>query len=232
MLGWVAERHPSLLRQLVAEGHELGSHSHIHRMVHQQAPDAFRTDLRRSIGAIEDATGVRVSCYRAPGFSITPAQAWAFAILVEEGIETDSSVYRGIRAHGGFRAYKEEAPHFILTQSGPLKEFPISTVGLGPFRMAFAGGGYFRMLPRFALLWGCRKQDYLMSYFHPRDFDPEQPKLEGLSFHRRFRAYVGLEGSASKLEALLAIRPFISLREASLAEDWSAAACVDLRPDS
>src|SRR5579883_3007438 len=47
-LGWVAERHPGLVRRIVAGGHELASHGCAHIRADAQDPAAFRADVARS----------------------------------------------------------------------------------------------------------------------------------------------------------------------------------------
>jgi polysaccharide deacetylase family protein (PEP-CTERM system associated) len=73
-LGWVAERHPALVRRVVANGHELASHGSEHIRVDRQSFDTYRADVRRSKRVLEDTGGVPVRGYRAPTFSIGPNQ--------------------------------------------------------------------------------------------------------------------------------------------------------------
>ena len=73
-----------------------------------------------------------------------------------------------------------------------------------------------------------RDPEYLMTYFHPRDFDPDQPIVPGLSISRRFKSYVGLSKSYNKLESLLKKYEFISLQAATAQIDWEVAPIVEL----
>lgn len=221
-LGWVARRHPTILRSIVGAGHELGCHSDVHRLVHRMTPAAFREDLRRSRASIEDAAGVKVRSYRAPGFSITRGANWAFGALAAEGIEHDCSIFPGEHAHGGLRGLGPAGPVRIATADGLLRELPVTTSRLLGRDVAVAGGGYFRLLPTAVVERLARRAPYLMTYFHPRDFDPDQPVLPGLSAARRLRAYAGLRGAARKLESLLRLGGFAPVGEVADRLDWTA----------
>jgi polysaccharide deacetylase family protein (PEP-CTERM system associated) len=229
-LGWVARRTPELLRSIVRRGHELGSHSDVHALVGRMTPDQFRDDLRRSVASIEDATGVKVRSYRAPGFSITSASTWAFGLLAAEGIEHDCSVFPGAHAHGGLGELSSAEPVRITTAHGEIREFPVATCRIFGRDVAIAGGGYFRLLPSAVIEMLARRRSYVMAYFHPRDFDPEQPLLPDLSAARRFRAYVGLGGAARKLESLLRLGGFAPVSDVAGGIDWSRRPSISLAP--
>ena len=221
-LGWVAEQHPEVLRRIQAAGHEIASHSHRHQLIYEQSPDEFRSDLERSLRSIEDVTGVKVRAYRAPGFSITQDNLWALNILQENGIEVDSSVFPASRSHGGLPSYGVARPSVIEHGGARLREFPINCARVGGMRIMFSGGGYFRVLPYSVIHRWMKQSDYTMTYFHPRDFDPDQPVLPGLKAHRRFKSYVGLRSAFAKLQRLLSDFEFTDLRGAEQALDWSA----------
>jgi polysaccharide deacetylase family protein (PEP-CTERM system associated) len=59
-LGWVAQRHPALVRRIVEAGHEIASHGWDHVRVFTMSPAVFRADLERARIAIE-ATGLQAS---------------------------------------------------------------------------------------------------------------------------------------------------------------------------
>jgi polysaccharide deacetylase family protein (PEP-CTERM system associated) len=221
VLGWVARQHPSVLRSVVAAGHELGCHSDVHTLVERMTPSGFREDLRRARASIEDAAGVGVRSYRAPGFSITPEVSWAFDVLASEGFQYDCSVFPGSHAHGGMRGAVPSGPHRIRTPHGEVLEFPVSTCSVLGRDLAVAGGGYFRLLPGAIVNALARRSPYLMTYFHPRDFDPAQPVLPGLSIARRARAYVGLRGALRKLESLLRLGGFCAVGDAARLVRWA-----------
>jgi polysaccharide deacetylase family protein (PEP-CTERM system associated) len=213
ILGWVAESRPALVREIQARGHHLGCHSHHHTLVWSQTPESFRIETRRALHAIEDASGTAIRTYRAPGFSITQQSLWAFRILCEEGIEADASVFPGTHAHGGLGIPCPDTPYWLETTSGRLLEFPMSMAKLGPLDLAYAGGGYFRSMPWPLIKYLVCHKPYTMSYFHPRDFDPLQPRLEGLSMARHWKSYTGLKTALPKLGKLLALRKGIPIRQ-------------------
>ena len=227
-LGWVADRYPSLLRRIVGAGHEMGCHSHLHTLVHQQTPKAFRDETQEALDRIQDAISTRVTCYRAPGFSITGGCTWAFQELAGLGITTDSSVFPGRHSHGGTESLFPEGPFLIETGGCAIKEFPISLQKVGPIQFAYVGGGYFRLLPGFLIHRLIRQNPYTMTYFHPRDFDPGQPRLQGLSLGRSLKSYVGLNGAFAKLQFMLSTFGGRSLSAAESAVQWDSVSIVQL----
>jgi peptidoglycan-N-acetylglucosamine deacetylase len=220
-MGWVAERHPEMLRRIAANGHEVGCHSHIHSLVHAQTPEAFVDETARALNTIAAAVSRPIRLYRAPGFSITTKSLWAFDLLMELGIEIDCSVFPGTHAHGGVGNSFPHEPFRIDVPGRSLHEFPASLARIGPIRLAFAGGGYFRLLPLAAILRLASRADYTMTYFHPRDFDADQPRISGLGPLRAFRAYVGIAGALGKLDAFLARRGGRTVSSANASIDWT-----------
>jgi peptidoglycan-N-acetylglucosamine deacetylase len=227
-LGWVAEAHPELVRRIDAAGHEIGTHSYAHQLVSRQSPVAFEHDLVRSIRAIQSVTGKRVRAYRAPGFSIGRKQAWAFDLLVRHGISVDCSVFLGSHAHGGDSAFCD-GPSIIQTSTGCVKEFPVKMGSVLGKKLAFSGGGYFRMLPYALVREQLKHADYAMAYFHPRDFDVHQPVVRGLGPLRRFKSYVGLSGSLAKFRRMLDEFEFLDIDQALKIMDWAQAPIVTTR---
>lgn len=221
-LGWVAEKYPEIIRQIDAAGFEIASHSHTHQLAYQQTPAQFRQDVERSIHTLEDLIGKKVKSFRAPGFSIVPGMSWAFEALIELGIECDSSVFPAARGHGGFADFGTAKPAIIECAGGTLKEFPISLGSMMGKQFVFSGGGYFRLLPYWLIQRLTLESDYLMTYFHPRDFDAGQPVLE-MPLHRRFKSYVGLKGASAKLDRWLAENEFVDLAGADIATEWGSA---------
>lgn len=222
ILGWVAERAPAVIEKIARCGHEIACHSYRHQLVYTQTPDEFERDLVTALDRIESATSIRPKAYRAPGFSITSDSLWAFDILARNGIKIDGSVFPASRAHGGLPGFPTGEPCIFETESGrEIKIFPMSYGLILGRRMVFSGGGYFRLLPYGVLKLGFDRSSYLMTYFHPRDFDPEQPIAPGLGPIRRFKSYVGLGGALSKLERLSRGADFLSIGAASEKTDWS-----------
>jgi len=211
VLGWVADRYPGLVKRIHQAGHELASHGYWHRLIYQQTPDEFREDLRRSIGAIGDVTGVSVTTYRAPSFSITRRSWWALEILVENGIQVDSSIFpiSGHKRYGCADAPQEI--HTIETEAGTIDEFPPSSWSRGRFQVP-VGGGYFRLFPlalTHQAIQAIRAQGRpAMFYIHPWEMDPDQPHVAGVHYRDRLRHRVGLAGTESKLRRLLSTQPF------------------------
>lgn len=208
VLGWVADRHPQLVREIDRAGHQVGSHSYWHRLIYQQTPDEFRADLRQSLTALQQAIGRPVTTYRAPTFSITPKSKWAFNVLVEEGICVDSSVVPSRhRGHGwpGFSAQ----PQQIETPSGSLTEIPVSVAQFGPLRLPL-GGGYFRLLPYAVSRNLLRRLTHLgqpkVFYIHPWEIDAGQPNVDGAARRARWRHRVNLASTEQKLRRLLGDR--------------------------
>lgn len=227
-LGWVADNYPEVVRQLSANGHEVATHSYGHELVFRQSESAFREDLARSIKVIEDLAGAKVTAYRAPGFSVGSEQRWVFEELVNQGIQIDCSIFPAPRAHGGFSAFTKDEPVWLDVDGVRIKEFPLNLARVFGRSFVFSGGGYFRILPERALDVLFAKSSYVMTYFHPRDFDPGQPVLDDLGCVRRFKSYVGLESAAAKFESLLDKYEFVSLREADSRIDWIAVDAVSL----
>jgi polysaccharide deacetylase family protein (PEP-CTERM system associated) len=206
-LGWVAERHPALIRRIVDGGHELASHGFAHFRATDQTPEEFRADVRRTKRLLEDASGVAVSGYRAASFSIGAKNLWALEVLAEEGYRYSSSIYPVRHDHYGM----PEAPRFAHRPVGPrgVLELPISTVRLAGRNLPVGGGGYFRLAPYAAFRWALRRLNRddgmpAVFYFHPWEVDPEQPRPEGLSAKTRFRHYVNLGRMERRLGTMLA----------------------------
>ena len=205
-LGWVAERHPALLRRFADAGHEIASHGYDHKRVFTFSPPGFRADIRRARAAIEDASGRRVSGYRAPSFSIDARNPWAHEILAEEGYEYSSSVAPVAHDHYGWRA----APRFLFhpVAGSSFAELPVTTVEVGGRRMAAGGGGFFRMLPYRFSNWAIdrvnrQERRPAAFYFHPWEIDPDQPRVQRAPFRSRIRHYSRLSAMESKLRRLL-----------------------------
>ncbi|MBI4937059.1 MAG: polysaccharide deacetylase family protein [Nitrosomonadales bacterium] len=227
-LGWVAEHYPEIIRQIDELGFEVASHSHRHQLVYQQTPQQFREDLKRSIHVLEDITGKKIKTYRAPGFSFVRGNSWAAEALLEYGIERDSSIFPAERGHGGYENFGRAQPSVLDCAGGKLKEFPISLGRVLGKNIVFSGGGYFRLLPYWMIRSLTNRADYVMTYFHPRDFDADQPVLD-LPLHRRFKSYVGLRGAHRKLDQWLSENKFIDIETADQLVDWDSAPLVEMR---
>ena len=214
-LGWVAERHPDLVREIARRGHEVASHGHEHKLAYQVGRSAFREDTMRSKSILEDLIGEEVLGFRAAGFSITERTPWAFEELASLGFRYDSSVFPARREHGGIRGAPSVPHRICLRGSGSLIEFPIAPLEAGPFRFPFSGGGYLRLYPVPVIRWCLerllRREIAATIYVHPREMDPNQPRLPLPPF-RRFKTYVNIQRFEEKLAALLQGFPTTTFR--------------------
>ena len=206
MLGWVAERHPGLVRDIAQRGHEIASHGYAHRLIYDQTPAAFRDDVRRAKQLLEDAAGCFVAGFRAPSYSVTPRSLWALDVLIEEGYRYDASIFPIRHDRYGIPVSPRE-PFPIDRSGGSLMEVPGSTVRLGPLNLPIAGGGYFRILPYAWTRWGIARLNAVehqaaVFYIHPWEIDPEQPRLQA-GWLGRFRHYRNLDKTEDRLRALL-----------------------------
>jgi polysaccharide deacetylase family protein (PEP-CTERM system associated) len=204
-LGWVAERHPTLVRRIVEQGHELASHGNLHLRADRQSPAEFRADIRRAKAVLEDAGGTRVKGYRAATFSIGRANWWAFDILGEEGYAYSSSIFP-VR-HDLYGVPDAPRVPFRLA-STRVTELPLTTVRVFGRNLPCAGGGYFRLLPYGFSLWALRRvnrQDHMpcIFYLHPWEIDPGQPRQEQAPLKSRLRHYTNLSRTQDRLRRLL-----------------------------
>lgn len=228
VVGWIAEKYPEVVREIVNRGYEIGSHTHLHQLVFEQNREEFREDVGRSIKTLEDISGKKVRIFRAPGFSITENNKWAFEVLFELGIEIDSSVFPTGRSHGGMPSYGVAEPSILRYNGIQLREFPINTHTILGQTFIYSGGGYFRLTPYIFLKKWTAKNPYVMSYIHPRDLDPGQPVIEELSIPRKFKSYLGLKFSKQKLEKWLTDFDFMDIETAEREIDWNAVKKIDL----
>lgn len=205
-LGWVAERHPALMRRIAEQGHELASHGWDHARVFTLDAKSFAADLDRARKVIEDTSGQAVSGYRAPSFSIDTRTPWAHEVLAEQGYAYSSSVAPIAHDHYGWR----EAPRFAFRPlaGADLIEIPVTTAEFAGRRLAAGGGGFFRVLPYAFSRWAIRQVNRrderpAIFYFHPWEIDPDQPRVEHAPLKSRLRHYSRLDAMAGKLRRLV-----------------------------
>ena len=204
-LGWVAERYPALIRRIVDAGHEIASHGYGHDRVFTFTPDQFAADIERTRKLLEDASGQKVSGYRAPSFSIDQRTPWAHEVLAEQGYDYSSSVAPIKHDHYGWA----DAPRFAFhpIKGSDFLEIPVTTAELGPKRLAAGGGGFFRLLPYAFSRWAIRQVNGrdarpAIIYFHPWEIDPDQPRVENAPLKSKLRHYTKLDVMADKLRRL------------------------------
>lgn len=220
IIGWIAQKYPDVVKK-IAEKYQIGCHTMNHQLVWQQTPEQFENDVDSCLKLLEDITGRKVECFRAPGFSIRESEAWAFDVISKLGITIDCSVFPAKHAHGGMPAFPYKHPAIITHNGICIKEFPISFKNIGGRNIIFSGGGYFRLFPyHFIRKWTEESKDYLLSYIHPRDLDANQPVLKNLPLVRRFKSYVGLRNSEQKLRKWLAEFAFTDIQTACENIDW------------
>jgi len=208
VLGWVAERHPELVRRIAQMGHEVASHGYAHELITVQTPAGFREDVRRAKGILEDRIGAPVLGYRAPSFTITQETSWALPILVEEGYVYDSS---------GSKSGTDGVCQCLPPDAGTLWEIPPSTLPIAGVRMSIAGNEYFRLLPYGLLLRLLKRVETdgqpLVMCLRSWELDPDQPRMSG-PLLARFRHYVNLHKTEGRLIHLLNEFSFGPIREA------------------
>tara|TARA_A100001035_G_C27731860_1_gene477150 strand:- start:348 stop:1202 length:855 start_codon:yes stop_codon:yes gene_type:complete len=227
-LGWIARKFPEIIKKIDQMDFEIGSHSNSHIPAFNQNKIEFRDDLVKSISIIEDLTNKKVKYYRAPSFSIKKENQWVFDELIRNGIEIDCSIFPSSRSNGGFEGFPSSNPSIISCNGRKIKEFPINVFKFLGRPIVFSGGGYFRLIPYFLINKMTNKSNYVISYFHPRDFDINQPIIKNLSYFQKFKSYVGLNSSFSKLEKLLNDFEFIDLKEANANIKWNNVQIVKL----
>ncbi|MBX3565044.1 MAG: DUF3473 domain-containing protein [Sphingomonas sp.] len=203
-LGWVAKRYPALLRRIADAGHEVASHGWDHKRVFTLSAEEFRADIDAAKKALEDASGAKVTGYRAPSFSIDKRTPWAHAVLAEQGYAYSSSVAPIGHDHYGWRDAPRAA--FKPVAGADLIELPITIANfLG--KEVTAGGGFFRLLPGKVTDNAVRAANGAahpgIFYFHPWEIDPGQPRVGNAPLKSRLRHYARLGAMAGKLRRLI-----------------------------
>lgn len=219
-LGWVAERHPALVRCVHSEGHEIATHGYAHQLVTGQTPETFLYDVQRSLSVLEGLVGEKVWGYRAPSYSITPKTAWALDILRELGLRYDSSLFPIVHDLGGFPGSPR---HPYPIQDG-FWEFPLTTYRVWRWNLPVAGGGYLRLYPYPVTQWAIKRVNAqgipVMTYVHPWEFDPHQPRIKGAPLLSRFRHYQNLNKTRDRLRSLCTDFSYAPIK--TVLEGWMA----------
>ena len=217
VLGWVAKRHPKLIKDIAASGHEIACHGLSHRLVYEQLPSEFHEETLASKNLLEDITGSKVLGYRAASYSIVRDSLWALDILVELGFVYDSSIFPVRHDRYGIPG-AERVPHRMSTPGGAsIVEWPLATANILGCRLPVAGGGYFRLLPYRVSRWGLasinrdESQPFIF-YLHPWEIDPAQPRVSA-SLLSHFRHYTNLGKCEERLKRLLGDFQFGTVRE-------------------
>lgn len=217
VLGWIAKRHPGLVREIASAGHEIASHGYSHRLVYTQTPELFKKETVLSKNLLEDLIQKPVLGYRAASYSITQASEWALDILLECGFKYDSSIFPIRHDRYGLST----APRFPYQHKTPagqsILEFPLSTKIIGTYRLPVSGGGYFRIFPYFLTRYALgsinkKEKEPFIFYLHPWEIDPQQPRIE-TNWLSRFRHYNNLRHCKARLQLLITDFKFSTVQQ-------------------
>jgi polysaccharide deacetylase family protein (PEP-CTERM system associated) len=217
IVGEIAETDPGLVQSIHKAGHEVASHGWDHRRIHAMNPESFREDVRTSMDRLQQVTGAAVLGYRAPTFSLVRKTSWALDVLSELGLLYDSSIYPVRHDRYGIPD-APRGPFLARGNEGELLEIPPASLRAGGVNLPVGGGGYFRLLPslvmRMALSLSRRDPEHRASvlYFHPWEFDADQPRLP-LPRLSRYRTYLGIAHSRNRLRRLLTGYPFVRMAD-------------------
>lgn len=224
-LGEDAERHTSLVRELHASGHEIGVHSFTHLKIGEMDKDNFKISTERAVKTLEDITGEKIKSYRAPNFSLTEEDLWALEVLKDLGIERDCSTIAGSRFGN---MVLPSAPFFVKNNGIVIKEFPISSIPVLRHNFKYAGSGYFRITPYKYLYHKMTTSPYVMSYFHPRDFDKLIHKKIKKNPYLKIKYRIGAGRAFRNLDKLSELIPWIPLQEAENKVNWDKIEVIEI----
>jgi len=215
ILGWIAERHPNVVRRIHDAGHEVATHGYNHQLIYKQTPEQFRSDLQRSLEIIQDITGGKILGYRAPSFSITRQSIWALELIRELGLRYDSSIYPARpMVHNRYGLPGAPCTPYLILPG--LWEFPMTILHWLGKDFPIGGGGWLRHYPYALTHWGLRKANNegrpVIVYLHSWEVDPDQPYIN-CSMWRRFLHYRNLNKTVGRLRALCNEFYFAPIRE-------------------
>jgi polysaccharide deacetylase family protein (PEP-CTERM system associated) len=215
ILGYAAEKHPQLVREIAAAGHEIGTHGFSHQFIYKQSPELFRSEITRAVNFLRDTTGTDVVGHRAPYFSITKDSLWALDILGEVGIKYDSSIFPVLNYRYGIPD-APKLPYEIASGDRLMKEFPISTWRIFGKSLPVAGGAYFRIFPyhftRYAFRDINKAGNPFVFYLHPWEIDPAHPRIP-LPRRVALTHYFNLSATERRLRKLLKDFKFAPMKE-------------------
>ncbi len=241
--GKMAETYPHIIRLLADNGHEIACHSYIHTWCNKMSPGQMQEDTHAAVDALEQCIGKKIKGYRAPAFSITEKNLWAFEILAQNGIEYDASVFPAKRDFGGFPSFGYDVPTLIQYKDIKIKEYPIPLLHIGSWKTAYSGGGYFRLFPYNIIQRTMNKSDYAMTYFHLNDLISEPKKLMTREAYERYfkekgtlinrykrfiKSSIGTGDSMGKLVKLIRENDFVNIETAGKQIDWTETPIVKL----
>lgn len=232
-LGEVAKKHPEVIKKIASKNHDIGCHSFSHKFLDGLNRREVDEDTRIAIETIENIIGEKVTAYRAPAFSITEKNKWVLEVLAKNGITHDCSIFPANRSFGGFPSFNLNKPCIINYQGIELKEFPMSTSKFFGRDIVFSGGGYFRMFPYWKIKSMMLESEYVMTYFHIKDFDYEQVRKfssfnEESAISRYFKDYYGLKYNYEKFSKIISNFDFVSLSQADSIINWNDAPIINI----
>lgn len=241
--GLMAKDFPEVVKLIQGRGHEIGCHSNVHTWMNKLTIKEAAEDTHLAIDALEQCIGSKVTCYRAPAFSIGESNKWMFEVLANEGILSDSSVFPALHAIGGFPDFQSRRPCTIEFSGIKLKEYPISLTSVFGRKLTYSGGGYFRFFPLGFIKKQIVNNDYTICYFHIEDVLKEKWRIltkeeyeayykEPGTLKNRYIRYVktnfGKKQAFGKMMDLIASTVFVSLGQAEKMIDWEHAPSVIL----
>jgi len=224
-LGHIAKDYPDVIKKIAERGHDFGCHSSTHKLITEMTPEIFYRDTETALKRIEDICGEKVTSYRAPAFSITEKNLWAFEILADLGITIDCSLFPTTNNFSKFPPLNLSCPFTLVCNEKKIKEMPINTVKIAGKQIIFSGGGYFRLIPYSLIKKWTNNSQYVMTYFHIRDFDKEQKRVYSL---RYFKSYFGIRKALDKLQKYISEFQFSSVKQADKMIDWSEQPVIKL----
>lgn len=243
-VGKMALDFPDVVRRIASKGHEIGCHSFIHVWVNKMTEEILREDTTDALKALEDIVGHKVTIYRAPAFSITEKNPWAIQVLAECGIESDASIFPGPRDFGGYPSFPIDTPCMIDYQGTMIKEYPVGMMSVAGRRIAYSGGGYFRLIPYWLTSWEMKRRDYDICYFHMNDLierksrklmsrvDYEEYFMQSGTLKNRlirfFKSNAKTGDTFKKFMRLLSEHQFVNIEEADKMIDWDEAETIKL----
>jgi polysaccharide deacetylase family protein (PEP-CTERM system associated) len=242
-VGKLASEFPDVIRRIASRGHEIGCHSYIHVWVNKMTEDMLYEDTMDALKALEDVIGNKVTCYRAPAFSITEKNPWAIPVLADCGIESDASIFPGSHDFGGYPSFPQDRPCKVVYQGTTLKEYPIGMMSVAGRKIAYSGGGYFRLIPYWLISMTMGRRDYDICYFHLNDLITQkrnfmsradyeeyfiQPGTLKNRMIRYFKNNARTGDTFEKLIRLLSEHQFENIYEADRLIDWNQVKTIHL----
>ena len=241
--GLMATKYPQILHRLVENGHEIACHSNVHTWCNKMSREEMQEDTHAAVDALEQCIGEKIKGYRAPAFSITAQNPYAFEILAQNGIEYDASIFPAERDFGGFPSFGYDVPTRVQYKGIEIKEYPIPLLHFGKWKTAYSGGGYFRLFPYYLIRRTMNKADYAMTYFHINDLISEPTKLMSreayeayfkepgtlINRYKRFiKSNIGTGDAMTKLIRLLRQNDFVTIAQADMKINWNEAPVIKL----